>query len=220
MRASKLKHLRSEHSEDAVSWNVFRSLRQIDPTIWLPLLCAAGQPPFLLQASASVTVELWRTFAPPPRLLESGDEGDSEIDIVVQSPSWVWFIEAKYKSDISSGTTTRPSRDQLLRNIDVGSYHAGVRDFYFSLLITSSGNSREGAAKIAEYCDFAVPRSRLAEHRPDGLMNLRGISLLTWADLATVLAGCARLAALAPEKECAQRVVAWLEMKAIVPRTV
>ena len=30
MRASKLKHLRSENSEDAVTWNVFRSFRQID----------------------------------------------------------------------------------------------------------------------------------------------------------------------------------------------
>jgi hypothetical protein len=36
MRASKLKHLRSENSEDAVTWNVFRSLRQIEPLVWLP----------------------------------------------------------------------------------------------------------------------------------------------------------------------------------------
>src|SRR5205823_7070799 len=38
MRASKIKHLRSENSEDAVTWNVFRSLRQIDPASWLPVL--------------------------------------------------------------------------------------------------------------------------------------------------------------------------------------
>jgi hypothetical protein len=35
MRASKLKHLRSANSEDAVTWNVFRSLRQITPEAWL-----------------------------------------------------------------------------------------------------------------------------------------------------------------------------------------
>lgn len=38
MRASKLKHLRSVNSEDAVTWNVFRSLRQVAPTTRLPLL--------------------------------------------------------------------------------------------------------------------------------------------------------------------------------------
>jgi len=31
VRASKLKHLRGANSEDAVTWNVFRSLRQISP---------------------------------------------------------------------------------------------------------------------------------------------------------------------------------------------
>jgi len=36
MRASKIKHLRSVNSEDAVTWNVFRSLRQIAPPHWLP----------------------------------------------------------------------------------------------------------------------------------------------------------------------------------------
>jgi hypothetical protein len=36
MRASKLKHLRSANSEDAVTWNIFRSLRQIAPQVWLP----------------------------------------------------------------------------------------------------------------------------------------------------------------------------------------
>ena len=38
MRASKLKHLRSVNREDAVTWNVFRSLRQVAPATWLPLL--------------------------------------------------------------------------------------------------------------------------------------------------------------------------------------
>jgi hypothetical protein len=38
MRPKKITHLRSENSEDAVSWNVFRSLRQVSPGAWLPLL--------------------------------------------------------------------------------------------------------------------------------------------------------------------------------------
>ena len=38
MRASKLKHLRSENSEDVLSWNVFRSLSKISPLAWVSLL--------------------------------------------------------------------------------------------------------------------------------------------------------------------------------------
>jgi hypothetical protein len=74
---------------------------------------------------------LWESIPPPLGLLADGDEGPSEIDVVIEAPSWVWFIEAKYRSDISTGTTTRPDRDQILRNIDVGTYYAGVQRFFF-----------------------------------------------------------------------------------------
>jgi hypothetical protein len=57
-------------------------------------------------------------------LLAGGEEGLSEIDVIIE---WVWFIEAKHKSDIRLRTTTRPGRDQVLRNIDVESYYAGAR---------------------------------------------------------------------------------------------
>ena len=43
-RASKVKHLHSENSEDAVTWNIFRSLRQIEPAAWLPELARRGLP--------------------------------------------------------------------------------------------------------------------------------------------------------------------------------
>lgn len=108
-------------------------------------------------------INLWVSVSPPPALLAQADEGTSEIDVVLESGSWVWFIEAKYRSDISTGTTTRPLRDQVLRNIDVGSYCAGVRDFFFSLLVQSAERSPLGAAAVARYSDRPCrgPSSRL-----------------------------------------------------------
>lgn len=38
MRANKIKHLKSANSEDAITWNVFRSLRQVNPATWLSVL--------------------------------------------------------------------------------------------------------------------------------------------------------------------------------------
>ena len=119
MRASKLKHLRSENSEDLVSWNVFRSLSKISPLAWVSLLAERAFDNIRLDGTEDTTVELWKPVPPPLSLLKDGDEGISEIDIVIESASWVWFIESKYTSDISSGTTTRPERDQIIRNIDV-----------------------------------------------------------------------------------------------------
>ena len=95
-----------------------------------------------------IAVKLWESIRPPLGLLEGGDEGASEIDVLIESAAWVWFIEAKFQSDISEGTTTRPEQDQVLRNLDVGTYYAGVRPFYFSLLVRSRERSPRGVERI------------------------------------------------------------------------
>ena len=215
MRASKLKHLRSANSEDAVTWNVFRSLRQLSPHTWLPTLFSAAFPGRPTLNPDHATVELWVSVSPPPALLLQGDEGDSEVDVMIEAPDWVWIIEAKYRSDISVGTTTRPTRDQLLRNIDIGSYHAGVRPFYFSLLMASEQASAQGAATILKYSDLAQPRSLLASHRPDGLANLRGVSALRWRQVGAVLRTAAQAADRDEERAFASRALAWLTEKGL-----
>lgn len=209
MRASKIKHLKSANSEDAVTWNVFRSLRQIAPQAWLPALWVRAFPTIACPLDLKAVVKLWQSMPPPLGLLDGGDEGHSEIDVIIEASSWVWFIEAKYRSDISLGTTTRPHRDQILRNLDVGSYYAGVRSFHFSLLIANERASPKGAEKISEYADLSLPR-RLLEHRQDGLKNLEAAGLLTWATLADVLEDAGRATHRDDERNYAQQAVRWL----------
>jgi hypothetical protein len=215
MRASKIKHLRSANSEDAVTWNVFRSLRQIAPEHWLQRLWSAAFPAQPIPLDLSATVRLWVSVEPPLGLLAYGDEGASEIDIVIESATWVWFIEAKYRSDISLGTTTRPDRDQVIRNIDVGSYYAGVRSFYFSLLTISEQRSPHGTARVQAYMDFEAVRALLRPHRPDGLRNLTAVGTLTWPDLGRVLKSAATSNARPDEREYASRASEWLESRNI-----
>jgi len=215
MRASKLRHLRSVNSEDAVTWNVFRSLRQIAPEAWLPGLWQRAFPSIVCPPDLKAVVRLWESIPPPVGLLAGGDEGASEIDVVIEAPTWVWFIEAKYKSDISTGTTTRPDRDQVLRNIDVGSYHAGIRQFFFSLLIASERTSPEGMKRIREYQDLSVPRTKLQQHRPDGLQNLKAVGHLTWTALTDVLSDASKAAPREDERAYAARAITWLRERGL-----
>jgi hypothetical protein len=60
MRAGKRSHMRSENSEDAVTWNVFRTLRQIDPTAWLPALASRGLPKQPIPNAAGLAVLVWK----------------------------------------------------------------------------------------------------------------------------------------------------------------
>jgi hypothetical protein len=216
MRASKLKHLRSENSEDAVTWNVFRSLRQIEPAAWLPTLARAGLSNGVRIDPGGVVMNVWHSVAPPPALLSGGDEGVSEIDVVIESPRWVWFIEAKYRSDISTGTTTRPERDQVLRNIDVGSYYAGVREFFFSLLIRDEVHSPLGVDRVRQYAELTTARVLLEAHRPDGLANLKSVTHLTWADLGHVVQIARDGARRTHERGYAERAIGWMEEKGLL----
>jgi hypothetical protein len=211
MRAIRRKHLHSANSEDAVTWNVFRSLRQISSSVWLPDLFLAAFPELDPPPASHAVVSLWQTVAPPPSLLDDADEGESEIDVVIEAPSWVWFINAKLGGEISSGATTRRDRNQVLRDIDVGSFYAGVRSFFFSLLVADEKRARAGLAVVEEYRDLERPRELLEAHRPDGLPNLRGVSHLRWTDLADILAGVARAHATRDdERPYAQRAHDWL----------
>ena len=220
MRASKLKHLRSENSEDAATWNAFRSLRQVDPALWLPGLWRQAFPDQPIPDTADVVVSTWPQFPPPPALRAAADEGLTEVDVVIEGPLWVWFIEAKLRSDISTGTTTRPDRDQILRNIDVGSYYSGVRAFYFSLLSSGSSRSPKGAERIGVYRDINTVREVLAPHRPDGLVNLGALGHLEWQQVGEVLASVARSSTREDERSIARRAANWLEEKGLWARDV
>jgi uncharacterized protein YqcC (DUF446 family) len=216
MRQSKIKHLRSENSEDAISWNVFRTLRQIHPANWIPhiFLKSFNMSPF--GDMEDTTIDLWRNVAPPSKLLKTGDEGISEIDVVIENPEWVWFIEAKYRSDISTGTTTRPDRDQVLRNIDVGSFYSGVRRFYFSLLILNEKRTVKGVSAVEKYKSAQTLKAALP-HRTDELKNISGIGVLTWFDFANVLSNVASDTS-KNESMFAKRAVEWLEERGIFRR--
>ena len=215
MRGAKTEAMRSENSEDVLTWNVFRSLAQVDPSIWVPLLFGRSFRT-AVPARHLVTLQLWKCLEPPPALrLFQRDEGESEVDVLIESEAFVWVIEAKYRSDISERTTNNPERDQVLRNLDVGSWHAGVRDFYFSLLVLDAAMAARGAALAEKY---RASRNEVVEklpHRPDGLQNLRGIGLLRWSDCAAVLEESAMSAGQDNERVVATRAVEWLRGKGI-----
>lgn len=100
-----------ENSEDAVSWNVFRSLQE------------AGQLKLAVQVLAGVEIDrepeliLWGRrvhrshTAPAPEIERALDELEpaftqqTEPDIVLRVPDWGWiFIEAKFSSPTSTYT--------------------------------------------------------------------------------------------------------------------
>ena len=197
-----------------LTWNVFRSLQKINPSVWLPGFFVRAFHADLPAQPKVVTLDLWPTLAPPPALrLFQKDEGDSEIDVRIETERFVCFIEAKYKTDIGIRTGNNPERDQIIRNLDLGTWHAGLRDFFFVLLVMDEAYSADGLAALNLYATTRDTLLARPPHRTDGLQNLKGIGHVTWRDMAEILRQCETQAEHEDERQTARRAAEWLGKK-------
>lgn len=216
MRGEKINHLRSENSEDVLTWNVFRSLHKVRPSLWLPSFFNRAFAGELAEQTQVVNLDLWPRITPPPALrLFQKDEGESEIDVKIETERLVCFIEAKYKSDISTRTKNNPERDQIIRNLDLGTWHAGRRDFYFALLVMDEEHSAHGLTTLKRYAEDRKTILARLPHRTDGLENLKAVGHVTWRDMEAILRQCEMQAAHEDEKQTAHRAAEWLATKGI-----
>ncbi len=214
MSGAKRNALRSENSEDALTWNAFRALRRADPKLWIPQLSRRTFEGNELEVEGDSELHLWNKVEPPPSLRRvQRDEGAIEIDVIVETDTWVWMIEAKLHSDISLITTNSNSRDQLLRNLDVGTYYAGVRRFYFSFLTLGGEHSPVGNARLEVYRRNLGGIRDALRHRADRLPNLAQIGSLTWMDIRDVLRDVARQSPHEDASVAAVLALTWMDDK-------
>jgi len=61
-------------------------------------------------------------------------EGNTEVDLVLESGPWLVFVEVKMDAAPSQGTTSDPDRNQLLRNLDIGYRRAVSAQKEFALI--------------------------------------------------------------------------------------
>ena len=132
----------SENSEDACTWFYFSPLLD-DPTRKGWVLARLLREAFPNQISPQLfalvpqgDIKFWRDVDPPSSRIIP--EGPTEVDVILTVGTLaVIFVEAKYKSGLSERTAHDATRDQVIRNLDVGSAFAraqGFERFYFLVL--------------------------------------------------------------------------------------
>ena len=132
-RAGGLPRILSENSEDARTWYYFSPLlsdgegrtKVLDRLIRQAFSDAV--PDRVLDAVPSAELALWPKLAPPPSRPQK--EGPSEPDVLIElGGAGLVLVEAKYRSGVSERTTYDDRRDQVIRLMDVGSWHSGRGD--------------------------------------------------------------------------------------------
>ncbi len=124
-----LPRILSENSEDARTWYYFSPLihdNAMKTEVLERLMRQAfsgGVSPQVLEAIPFADVICWPKLSPPPS--RPIREGPSEPDVLIRlGDQGLALVEAKYGSPVSEQTKYDQTRDQIIRLIDVGSWHS------------------------------------------------------------------------------------------------
>jgi len=203
--------LESPQSEDWVTWNLLNLVLRCRPDTWWAQLSAQikqANPNLQLSVPTIVLkVRFWQTVASPKeyetlsreRMRRSSDpmvsarsrdpqpvEGNSEIDLVIESSSLLIYIEAKLDSDISMRTTHDPARNQIIRNIDCLLDSARGRTPFFWMFVRDASPGRAYTQLMRKYREDPKTLSRDLPHRDPVLLETvaQSLTVLTWREIA------------------------------------
>lgn len=200
--ANGLPRICSDNSEDARTWYYFSPLLKAPWNVkkkWLvEFLETALQRRLnieLIKHLGSMELLFWRGreekpyYEPPPSL--GVPEGRTEVDLSIRVPPYTMiFVEAKYKSEISFDTKHSVDRDQIIRNIDVGTHFAkknNFQEFYFILL--ASPENTKSTERLYLYKKNPEKILSALPHRTDLCETLKELTkrlgYLTWDQLPT-----------------------------------
>jgi hypothetical protein len=191
--------------EQALLWNVFRTLELITPSFWLRRLHArlTGEPPPVPAHIARV--RLWPHLPLPPMQCLDGHRADVIVDVVIETEHAVWtlVLEARH-DDLADG-------EHAAAVVDAGAWFAAPRAHYCGVIEGSGGDGLRAAVLQRR---FARSREsvRLQSATRGAAAPARATwGALSWPDLAAVLRDCCEATSLPPvERMLARHAVTWL----------
>ena len=118
-------------SEDVLLSNVFGVVKNLPATsVLVPWLRAVTG---LKVAETTWAISFWEKQPRPIGIRE----GNTVVDLVLDSVATLVFVEVKMDAPASSGTTSNPNRNQLARNLDIGYRRATDAAKEFALIFVT-----------------------------------------------------------------------------------
>ena len=215
--------LTSQRSEDYVTWNMFRALQRRHDW-WSQVVGLARQSGAQLVPAEDDLPELqfWRLVASPgdyergsrdrmaasdipawqARALNPDPvEGETEVDLSFEGATYLVFAEAKLGSDISTGTTYDPARNQIARNIDCLLEEAGDKVPYFWMIVRDRDKKRAYIELLRRYAEQPAPLLALLAHRAEDQVAevAARTAVIVWRDLLQLVPDTEELALVVTE---------------------
>jgi len=195
-------------SEDVLTANVFGIIKNLNHGVWFRnFLCETLHAQIPDREFRDLKFYFWKRY-PSPREYNK-KEGPSEVDVTLELDSVVFFVEAKYRSGLATGTTYDEERDQIVRNLDVGlSYSKKLKKRFFLLIIT---NEDKPPALLTCYRKHPAELARKLPYQK-GLDLTSCVAWTNWREIMNTLKGKLKEFSLA-ERRFVNDLLEYLQIK-------
>jgi hypothetical protein len=201
----------SERLRHALTWNVFRTLEQVAPSLWMRPLVArcAGLPDGYDSAPHVTTVTCWSDLRPAPSaMLRRGRRSAVPVSVIVETDDTVLAFLVPAPSDLLGRVLSETAEDGLLDVAEATASFAGTRSAYVSVVLPIEADGEVWTTRVRRRAERV---RRVLQAGGRGPLNIRGMGATTWDSLHEMLSDIAASTLTSPsEQHCARATTAWM----------
>ena len=202
----------SERTRHAMTWNMFKTLEQVAPSLWMRLLIArsVGLPDNYNSAPHIVKVACWPNLkTTPSAILRRGRPQTVPVNVVISTDDTVITLLTPGPSELLDRVLSDTAADGLVSVAQATSWLAGTRSAYVSVVLPIESDSQQWLDRVQRRSGQAH-RVLLAHGHPPA--NLRGIGAVTWPKLHELLTEVEASAFINDsERRWVQMTAAWMK---------
>jgi hypothetical protein len=171
----------------ALTWNVFKTLEQIAPGVWMRPLIArcAGLPEGYNSAPHITAVTCWSDLKPAPSaMLRRGRRIGVPVDVVIDTDDTVVTVLTPAQQDVLGRVLSDTADDGLLDLAEATSCVAGTRCAYVTVVLPIEADENVWSARVRRRAERVLRVLNSSGRAPS---NIRGIGVTTWPALHEML---------------------------------
>jgi hypothetical protein len=204
----------SDRLRHALTWNVFKTLEQIAPSIWMrPLVArATGLPDGYSSAPHITAVTCWSNLQPAPNaMLRRGRRHSVPVSAIVDTDDTLITFLTPSPTEMLDRVLCETAEAGLLDVAEATAYLAGTRSAYVSVVLPVEVEEPVWASRVRRRADHV---NRVLSSSGRSLENLRGMGATTWNALQELLAEIARSRFISrSEQRYASTAVDWMSQR-------
>lgn len=200
----------SERLRLALTWNVFKTLEQIAPSVWMRRLVAisAGLPEGYDSAPHLTQVTCWSDLRPAPSaILRRGRRNAVPVSTIIDTDDTVIALLAPAITDLHE-VVSETKEGGLLDLAEATAWLAGARSAYVIVVLPIEADEDVWTSRVRGRAERV---RRVLQAGPKGPANVRGIGATTWRALHDLLSEISASRFIAgSEQRCAMTTAEWL----------